>query len=1100
MKQYLLLDESGVCWRNLMAGEDTEDGREVIHPVTGKTLKVNSAAYGLDNVITNLLNHLDKVDGKPYQIILCADSGESKSLRRGIYPDYKNKPDMSRTEDHYKEFGKLREMVRELVLGLGGMRVEQPGFEADDIIAYLARTLKTPCVVVSNDGDMLPLVDGKRVRILDPMKDEIIDSDDLTQNKYGPFEFKYVRLWKALVGDSSDNLKGAKGFGPKAFLQMLVEYGEEGMDDLIKLLDGRNLDLLKEDAAEFKPFAKVVEFKADVYASWDCAKLYPERINTPKNPLTILPGMLVEYDRTKHDERLEKWYGKSRLVHAGNFKAFIEAVKPYVAQSPFVPLDIETSTPPESDDWLREVAKSKDKDEDGDLGVDVMGSRLTGMGLAFGDNLQYRLYLTHDHKETEKVKNLDLSHVAQFIELIPYDIEITCHNAGGFELPVMYNHLKERWAENGWGGFLPNVVDTQLMASYVNENESKGLKALSRRILGYEQTSYQEVTQGRKMNELTAAETIAYGLDDIITTAALRNYFQFVMELEGSLKPFYEVEPLAAYMGAKGYADGVDISLQTMFALEKEDNVAYERAWGKLRDYLINKGWEGSRYVPFELTPASVKQAYELVTGEQLHTMVRTISKMAKLVELGVNGSPPAPLLARLILEAEKTQNTALVDAYVKPMFSGEPEINFGSPIQMQKLLYEVIGLPVRLRNKPTDAMRAEKIFEGGAKTNDLAIQYALLHDTDKGEEAMEVLKALQVIKVVTTRRNLYYKKYRVIKHWKTGKVHASLRQCATVTRRYSSSGPNLQQLPKNAKASGEPPKFRGVIVPHKRNAVIVSMDFNAQELRIIAERSQDPNMLACYVGANKKDLHSLTAVGIMQREKWPDWNGPQTYAAFQKAAKDALDPLHKVADKKRKLGKKVNFTTEYGAMAPKLAETLICDEDTAQLYIDAREDQFKVASEWKESVRHAAKRKGYVTTMLGVRRHLPALFAGDRWEKMKAERQAVNMEIQGSAAEMTKQALGRMWTAGLVYKYDCRFYHPIHDEVVFSVALDDLKPFLKEAHPLMVAQYANMQVPIVSSISFGPDFFRQFEIGELPTDEAIDKGLAELYKLKEAA
>jgi hypothetical protein len=82
------------------------------------------------------------------------------------------------------------------------------------------------------------------------------------------------------------------------------------------------------------------------------------------------------------------------------------------------------------------------------------------------------------------------------------------------------------------------------------------------------------------------------------------------------------------------------------------------------------------------------------------------------------------------------------------------------------------------------------------------------------------------------------------------------------------------------------------------------------------------------------------------------------------------------------------------------------------------------------------------------------------------------------------------MWRDGIFFEFDAVSYGPIHDEVVSSCAIKDLKPFIKRKHAAMVANYAGMQVPIVSSISFGPNFGVQFEIGEEPTDEAIDKGL----------
>lgn len=184
--------------------------------------------------------------------------------------------------------------------------------------------------------------------------------------------------------------------------------------------------------------------------------------------------------------------------------------------------------------------------------------------------------------------------------------------------------------------------------------------------------------------------------------------------------------------------------------------------------------------------------------------------------------------------------------------------------------------------------------------------------------------------------------------------------------------------------------------------------------------------------------------------------------------------------------------------MAPKLAETLIVPEEEAQAYIDAKEAAFPGARIWKDSVIEEAKANGIVRTKGGAVRHLAdALMSQNRQESSKAERQAVNFKVQSSSAEMTKLALGRMHRAGLLDKYDCKFYFPVHDEVVWSVTLEHLLPFLVELHACMTAQYADLIIPVGSSISFGRSFGPndQIEIGNKPTAAAVLDGLKKMVK-----
>ena len=157
------------------------------------------------------------------------------------------------------------------------------------------------------------------------------------------------------------------------------------------------------------------------------------------------------------------------------------------------------------------------------------------------------------------------------------------------------------------------------------------------------------------------------------------------------------------------------------------------------------------------------------------------------------------------------------------------------------------------------------------------------------------------------------------------------------------------------------------------------------------------------------------------------------------------------------------------------------------------------MAAEWKQKVVEESKNTGIVRTMMGAVRHLrDALNSSDGYTASKAERQGPNFKVQGSGAEQTKRASGGAWKAGLIFKHDCEYIGNIHDEVVFSVGIPDLLPFLQDMHALMVQPYGGMTIPIESSISFGPSFGEQVEIGEVVTAEAVEKGLKEVEKIRE--
>jgi hypothetical protein len=603
-------------------------------------------------------------------------------------------------------------------------------------------------------------------------------------------------------------------------------------------------------------------------------------------------------------------------------------------------------------------------------------------------------------------------------------------------------------------------------------------------------------TRQYKMNELTAQEVFAYGCDDTICTAALHNYYRLVMELEHTWQVYKDTEIDAAYLTAAGFLQGVDISVETINRLAKKDDAVRAASWAVLRDFLMRQGWEGTRCPEFnwKTEAADIKEAYQIVTGQKLDTKMRKVEKLITFISVECGQD----VFASVLDDAFKTKDWTRFNAYVQQHFKGEPQFNFDSPIQMKKLLYETLGLPIVMRNKATEQMRKAGIMQGNPKTDVLAMDWALKYDVADKPEARAVIEAVKLIKMVDTRHELYYDKYPLYMHWIDGKVHSSVNQCEANTRRASESKVNKQQLPKHEKIEGQPPEFRSVIVPHHENAVVCSMDFESQELVIIADSSRDRNMLACFIGDDKKKMHTLTALGIAKRKKPEvDWQ----YAMFEDLRtnpEQKQNPLTAAVKEAYNYGKKVNFTTEYGAMADKVSQTLLISKEDAQAFIDAKEAAFPEARAWKDSVIERVKNLGYAMTKSGARRHLrDALLSLDAFERSKAERQGVNFEVQGTAAEQTKQTMGEAWKRGLVFKYDCVFIGPIHDELVWSVGIPDLHDFIAEAHACMVRAYGGMTVPITSSISFGPDFYHQIEIGNQPTREAVDRGLAELAKMK---
>lgn len=805
-KTRLALDLSSLLWTCLRTGKDGE-GQEVIHKE--RKVWVNTAAYAYEFAVNSVIASLKDHDLTPIDLIVVQEGVMSKSPRIAIYPEYKGSRDDKPAEE-YEQFQRLREMFTSLFRSLGAVILCQNRAEGDDTLGWLAKNTRSTLIIMTNDNDM-QVLNGTNEHGAEVF---VRVNGLIGQNKYGTFPFKYTTLYKATVGDSSDGISGIPKFGPKAWEQLEARFGVAGLEEVDRMCREGSVDDLYEDAQQDAFVKRLHDGGADMIRSFKLAKLYPEWVDTMSDPLEWFPGMVTAV----RDERLRQWSAARRLVTAGNWEAFVPWALTHIKERPWLALDIETSTPDESDDWL--IAQEDPE------GVDVIGSELTGMSLTFGSNMQYTVYISVDHKDTDNVTS---EQVRLFIEQVcKLKTRLVIHNTM-FEGPVLYNAWGEAWKDNGWQGFLPNWYDTKFAASYVDENDKFGLKHLSKRWLDYQQVDYKTTTTlegpfpdgagGRfvgevkrfigdppvsldgapviddrafemvelrqfKMRELTAKHVFDYACDDTVCTAALYNFMTLFMELEGTDAVLEEVELDASYAHAQSFVHGFSVSMEKLTELEAIDKVTADTAMDTLSTYLIKKGWEGTVCPVFtqELTPANIKLAYQIVTGEALATALRTPSKIIDLIA--------DPLLAGCLNNA-LTGDVAPLNTLVRNRFEGKPTFNPASPIQMQRLMYEVMECPVRVNNPPTDAMKAKGQYTGAPSTDALAIAYAL-RDMAENPEVKSALEALQLIKMVQIRNGLYYRPYPRFIHWKTGRIHAGHNQCATNTRRASSSKPRF--------------------------------------------------------------------------------------------------------------------------------------------------------------------------------------------------------------------------------------------------------------------------------------------------------------------
>lgn len=252
----------------------------------------------------------------------------------------------------------------------------------------------------------------------------------------------------------------------------------------------------------------------------------------------------------------------------------------------------------------------------------------------------------------------------------------------------------------------------------------------------------------------------------------------------------------------------------------------------------------------------------------------------------------------------------------------------------------------------------------------------------------------------------------------KTGRVHTTYGQAVAVTGRLASNNPNLQNIPVRTERGKE---IRKAFIPRDENHILLSADYSQIELRIVAAISGDTNMVNAF--KNGTDIHTATASKVFN------------------VAMDA------VTKEMRYKSKSVNFGIIYGQGAFGLADNLGISRTEAKEIIENYKKEFAGIQKYMDDMINFAREHGYVQTLMGRKRWLKDINSGNFTVRGFAERNAINSPIQGTAADMIKLAMQKVYTAMKREKMKSRMILQVHDELIFDATRDEVK----ELKPLIL-------------------------------------------------
>lgn len=398
------------------------------------------------------------------------------------------------------------------------------------------------------------------------------------------------------------------------------------------------------------------------------------------------------------------------------------------------------------------------------------------------------------------------------------------------------------------------------------------------------------------------------------------------------------------------------------------------------------------------------------------------IKPLARMELLGVQLDKEQ--IANATLEAERMMSEQL---QLIEQCAGRP-VSLTRPKDIATLLYDELKLPILKRSEKTQAPSTDaatlKMLEGQHPVVDAILRY---RETEK-------IKVGFLDPLPTFVQ-------------KDGCIHTQYNQYGAVSGRLSSKEPNLQQVPKErGKANDALRKaVRASLLPPPGYVGFLDIDYSQIEYRLFASLSGDRGLLEAF--ENDIDVHVQTAAVMLGK------------------------PVDAVDKNDRQRGKSLNFMAIYGGSKYKLAEMLGCDVDEAEKLLTEYWVTLKTAARYVEQIKGRARATGYTETFFGRRRAVPDINSKDRKSRSAAEREAVNSNVQGTAADLIKMAIVRADRCLTERGLKSRLCLTVHDELVVAHhpddQLDEVADVMQWAMEIQMPGWC----PMISEPGYGPDW-----------------------------
>lgn len=894
------------------------DGHALIHRAFHALPELSTSSGELVNAVfgfsSMLLKALDTE--RPSHVIMAMDR-PTATFRHREYAEYKaTRPPTPKSL--VSQFERVREVAAAMHISI----YEQDGYEADDVLGTLAlqaRERNIETVILTGDLDALQLVD-ERVHVLTPrrgMVDTRLYDPEAVRERYG-LEPAQIPDFKALVGDTSDNIPGVKGIGDKTASRLLQEHGT--VEDLYQHLDAvpeklrAALEPVREQVLQSKKLATIVRDVPIVLSLDDCAN--------------------KDFDRAS----------LIRLFGSLEFRSLIERVQAMLPREPAVLPGSYSGIPTDGEQLSMFAARE-----------------------------------TMPVREVVHVERAGGTHVANLADEHAVQRTVTRIVQDEEALRALLEELR------GAGTF---AVDTETTSTDPLRAHLVGLSFASRPgEAWYVPVGHGEGVQLSLPRVLDALKSVLEDGELRKVAHNLKYDWTVFREHDVHLRGLHFDTMIAAYL-INPTGRGLSLSALALSRLNTEMTPIEE---------LIGRG---KQQITMDLVPIESVAAYAGADADitlRLKKLLEDDLQARELVSLFHDVEMP---LIEVLAEMERTGialNTHSLADMSRDMAetigrlevrvyetAGQP-FNINSTQQLAQVLFVQLGLPSGRRTKSGFSTDTE-VLEG------LRGRHPIVDD---------ILEYRRLIKL----KNTYVDALPSLLNPRTGRLHTDFNQTIASTGRLSSSNPNLQNIPVRGELGRQ---IRRSFVPGEAGNVILAADYSQIELRILASMSDDERLVQAFLTG--EDIHRATASAVFGV------------------------PLDEVTPDQRRIAKVVNFGIIYGIGEARLAYEAGISRPEAGQFIANYNRTYAGVKAFMDNVRREAVVEGYVRTLLNRRRYVPDIHSSNPGIRQAAERAAINMPVQGTAADIIKIAMIRLHRALQEQHPDAHMVLQVHDELVFDV------------------------------------------------------------------